>query len=58
MVVDLCNSYITTEVDVDLNLLNPITNAVANVTAGAFFIGWKSSIEAVERYDIMVKILW
>ena len=54
MVVDLCNSYITTEVDVDLNMLSPITQAKATKTAGAFFIGWKSSIEAVERYDIMV----
>ena len=54
MVVDLCNSYITTEVDVDLNMLSPITQANATKTAGAFFIGWKSSIEAVERYDIMV----
>ena len=54
MVVDLCNSYITTEVDVDLNMLSAIKQANTTKTAGAFFIGWKSSIEAVERYDIMV----
>ena len=54
MVVDLQNSYITTEVEVDLNLMKDIGAPASKKTAGVFFIGWKSSIEAVERYDIMV----
>ena len=57
MVVDLENSYITTEVELDLSLLTALTKAgdtaVANANMG-FFVGWKSSIEAVERYDILV----
>ena len=59
MVVDLENSYITTEVELDLEFpgktkyKRPADAAAASHAAG-FFIGWKSSIEAVERYDIMV----
>ena len=52
MVVDLENSYITTEVKLKVKLNKTIAAAANNV--GALFIGWKSSIEAVERYDIMV----
>ena len=55
MVVDLENSYITTEVALSLNLTNLIgSESTTTVSAGVFFIGWKSSIEAIERYDIMV----
>ena len=54
MVVDLENSYITTEVALSLNLSNIISGADVALADGVFFIGWKSSIEAVERYDIMV----
>ena len=60
MVVDLQNSYITTEVEVDLELINPLrltnlgTGSDLTNLGGAFFVGWKSSIEAIERYDIMV----
>ena len=56
MVVDLENSYITTEVELDLSLLKALTaktTATDNANM-AFFVGWKSSIEAVERYDILV----
>ena len=56
MVVDLENSYITTEVELDLSLLKALTaktTATDNANM-AFFVGWKSSIEAIERYDILV----
>ena len=56
MVVDLANSYITTEVDVNLEFIHTLhpDKDKANKLNGAYFIGWKSSIEAVERYDILV----
>ena len=55
MVVDLQNSYITTEADITINLSKAVTASRSSAaTHGCFFIGWKSSIEAVERYDIMV----
>ena len=54
MVVDLENSYITTEVKLKVKFNNTEDFAQAGNTYGAVFIGWKSSIEAVERYDIMV----
>ena len=53
MVVDLENSYITTEVELDLKLINHIPKQTDGGLY-AFFVGWKSSIEAVERYDILV----
>ena len=62
MVVDLENSYITTNVEVlikpDANL--PLLKDVANGNQHEFsshqimFVGWKRSIEAIERYDILV----
>ena len=54
MVVDLENSYITTEVKLKVKFNNTEDFTRTDNTYGAVFIGWKSSIEAVERYDIMV----
>ena len=58
MVVDLENSYITTEVELDIDFAGKTEYkgpaADTSSHAAAFFIGWKSSIEAIERYDIMV----
>ena len=65
MVVDLENSYITTNVEVlikpDANLpLLKANNAEGGEKQQAFsssqimFVGWKRSIEAIERYDILV----
>ena len=53
MVVDLENSYITTQAVVKFRFNTPIA---ASTEAGnaCFFIGWKSSVEAIERYDILV----
>ena len=48
MVVDLENSYITTEARVVLN------SSTALAQNSVIFFGWKSSIEAIERYDILV----
>ena len=53
MVVVLENSYITTEVELALNIGDTI-NSSASTASGIFFVGLKSSIEAIERYDIMV----
>ena len=58
MVVDLENSYITTVVHLNLTLNqqfrdNDNQNRNADCYA-ALFVGWKSSLEAIERYDIMV----
>ena len=56
MVVDLENSYITTEVELNIKTMTSITQSKGTGKGGlyAFFVGWKSSIEAVERYDILV----
>ena len=48
MVVDLENSYITTEARVVLN------SSTALAENSVIFFGWKSSVEAIERYDILV----
>ena len=56
MVVELENSYITTEVELSLNIGRVINNS-GSTAAGVFFVGWKSSIEAFERYDIMVNYI-
>ena len=53
MVVDLENSYITTEVKLKVKFNNAQDFATLADSHGCVFIGWKSSIEAVERYDIM-----
>ena len=53
MVVDLENSFITTNVEVlikpDGDIVKPSVDS-----ASIMFIGWKRSIEAIERYDILV----
>ena len=57
MVVDLENSYITTVVHLNLTLNQQfIANALnaQDNCYGCLFVGWKSSLEAIERYDIMV----
>ena len=57
MVVDLENSYITTVVHLNLTLDQQFIANAGNRQDncyGALFVGWKSSIEAIERYDIMV----
>ena len=40
MVVDLENSYITTEVELSLNI-GSIINSGGDTAAGVFFVGWK-----------------
>ena len=55
MVVDLENSFITANAHMVINL-DSITKA-GNASDGkyaVFFIGWKSSIEAINRYDVLV----
>ena len=54
MVVDLENSYITTEVHLNLALDQDFEATARATSFAALFVGWKSSIEAIERYDIMV----
>ena len=54
MVVNLENSFITTTAHMKINL-----KAIDQISSGekhyaAFFIGWKSSIEAINRYDVLV----
>ena len=48
MVVDLENSYITTEARILL------TCSTKLLEGSVIFFGWKSSVEAIERYDILV----
>ena len=56
MVVDLENSYITTTATMKFRFNADIKKATADATKtkACFFIGWKSSVEAIERYDILV----
>jgi hypothetical protein len=61
MVVNLENSFITTEIDLQMKLDHPIYQDTMNATVKdrdgfdqVWFIGWKSSIEAIQRYDILV----
>ena len=54
MVVDLENSYITTTATMKIKLGQAITACTASESKAALFIGWKSSVEAIERYDILV----
>ena len=54
MVVDLENSYITTTAKMVFRFNTPITKKDGASQHQAFFIGWKSSVEAIERYDILV----
>ena len=56
MVVDLENSYITTTAEV---VIHPSADIVqpskaATTESAIMFVGWKRSIEAIERYDILV----
>jgi hypothetical protein len=51
MVVDLENTFISTDIDLDWDCGSITTAALKPF---AFFVGWKSSVEAIERYDIMV----
>ena len=51
MVVDLENSYITAQAKVSFRFNQKIKQ---NSTHACFFLGWKSSVEAIERYDILV----
>ena len=61
MVVDLENSYITTTATMKIRFNKQIVASTGtggsnpeSRSKAAFFIGWKSSVEAVERYDILV----
>ena len=55
MVVDLENSYITTTATMKFRFNEQILAKGEKVAHSAcFFIGWKSSVEAIERYDILV----
>ena len=55
MVVDLENSYITTNAQITIHPSADIPKVTAdNTTSAIMFVGWKRSIEAVERYDILV----
>ena len=56
MVVDLENSYITTTAEITIH---PSADLKAPCLAGGtesgiMFVGWKRSIDAIERYDILV----
>jgi hypothetical protein len=58
-VVNLENSFITTEVYVKANFQKAIQQLNFDGTSRSgfdqiWFIGWKSSIEAIQRYDILV----
>ena len=56
MVVDLENSFITAKAQMEITL-DAIAAWDNNSDTGkyvAFFIGWKSSVEAVNRYDVLV----
>ena len=56
MVVDLENSYITTTAEITIHPdvdLKTISSTSATRSA-IMFVGWKRSIEAIERYDILV----
>ena len=55
MVVNLENSFITANAHMIINLEN-YTAASTDSTHkyAAFFIGWKSSVEAINRYDVLV----
>ena len=56
MVVDLENSYITTNVELTIKPDNniPAPRADNTTESAIMFVGWKRSIEAIERYDILV----
>ena len=56
MVVDLENSFITAKAQMEIQLSSAIPKPAAGGDQGlvAFFIGWKSSVEAVNRYDVLV----
>ena len=54
MVVDLTNSFITATAHMIINLHNFTKSADQTKKYGAFFVGWKSSIEAINRYDVLV----
>ena len=55
MVVDLDNSFITANATMEISL-DKITAPTlkAGTEYAAFFIGWKSSVEAINRYDVLV----
>ena len=56
MVVDLENSYITTTAEVTIHpSADLLAGSLSNGTeSGIMFVGWKRSIDAIERYDILV----
>ena len=53
MVVDLENSFITTTIQIQM-VPNKDWYKPADDNFGCYFFGWKRSIEAIERYDILV----
>ena len=54
MVVDLENSFITANAHMVINLNEIVYVGEENARYAAFFLGWKSSIEAINRYDVLV----
>ena len=56
MVVDLENSFITAkaQMEITLDAIAAWDNSADTGKYVAFFIGWKSSVEAVNRYDVLV----
>ena len=56
MVVDLENSYITTTAEITIhpnaNIARP--HPATGTDSAIMFVGWKRSIDAIERYDILV----
>ena len=54
MVVDLENSYITATAKMKFRFNAGAEASTDSKSKAAFFLGWKSSIEAIERYDILV----
>ena len=53
MVVDLDNSFITATATIKFKL-DTTWPAAGGAGKYAFFLGWKSSIEAINRYDVLV----
>ena len=54
MVVDLENSFITARAKMTIAIDKELPKPDAKGGLCAFFIGWKSSVEAVNRYDVLV----
>jgi hypothetical protein len=54
LVVDLSNSFISLTAKVTINMNQVKGNAVNNAVDVFYFVGWKSSFEAIRQYEILV----